>query len=116
MNLSFSIILIKQFAMTDPITDILNYIRNAQAVQKAEVVLPFSKLKFEVASLLAREGFIQEVKKILTGEYQYEVRLDIGTHNLIIDVSETCMMAQILAEDFKESIAECNVEVRRVNE
>ncbi|MBT7228348.1 30S ribosomal protein S8, partial [Candidatus Parcubacteria bacterium] len=37
--------------MTDPIADMLTRIRNASAVKKAEVVLPFSKLKFNVAKL-----------------------------------------------------------------
>ncbi len=54
--------------MTDPITDMLNQIRNAQAVGKTEVVLPFSNLKNEVANLLAREGFIGEVKKVAKGK------------------------------------------------
>ena len=49
--------------MTDPITDMLNQIRNAEAVAKPEVLIPFSKLKNEIANLLAQEGFITEVKK-----------------------------------------------------
>ena len=54
--------------MTDPITDMLNQMRNAQAVLKTEVVLPFSKLKNEIANLLAREGFVGEVKKATKGK------------------------------------------------
>ena len=54
--------------MTDPITDMLNQIRNAQAVGKTEVVLPFSNLKNEVANLLAKEGFVSEVKKMAKGK------------------------------------------------
>jgi len=49
--------------MTDPITDMLNQIRNAQAVQKTEVLLPLSKLKNEIATILSKEGFVGEVKK-----------------------------------------------------
>jgi len=54
--------------MTDPITDMLNRIRNAAAVQKTEVVLPFSNFKGEIASILNREGFIGEVKKTAKGK------------------------------------------------
>ncbi len=50
--------------MTDPITDMLNQIRNAEAVAKTEVLLPFSKLKNQIGLILAQEGFVQEVKKV----------------------------------------------------
>lgn len=48
--------------MTDPITDMLNQIKNAQAVEKQEVLIPFSKLKNEIAMILSKEGFVGEVK------------------------------------------------------
>ena len=54
--------------MTDPITDMLNQIRNATAVQKPEILIYFSKLKNEVAMLLAQAGFLGEVKKALKGK------------------------------------------------
>ena len=49
--------------MTDPITDILNRIRNAQAVLHSTVFVPFSNLKYEMAKILEREGFIEKVEK-----------------------------------------------------
>ena len=49
--------------MTDPITDILNRIRNAQAVLKATVDIPFSNLKYEIAKILEKKGFVTQVKK-----------------------------------------------------
>ena len=54
--------------MTDPITDMLNQIKNAEAVGKTEVVLHFSKLKNEIAMLLAKENFLGEVKKVAKGK------------------------------------------------
>ena len=54
--------------MTDPITDMLNQIRNAKAVEKPEVLIPLSKAKYEVAKILVREGFITEVKKAAKGK------------------------------------------------
>lgn len=47
--------------MTDPISDMLTRIRNAQAVNKPEVFIPFSKIKFEIAKILKDEGFVKEV-------------------------------------------------------
>jgi len=41
---------------TDPIADLLTRIRNAQAVNKKEVLIPFSKLKFEIAKILKHEN------------------------------------------------------------
>ena len=54
--------------MTDPITDMLNQIRNAQAVLKTEVLIPFSKLKNEIALILEKENFVGDVKKIIKGK------------------------------------------------
>jgi small subunit ribosomal protein S8 len=47
----------------DPIADMLTRIRNAQAVKKSEVLIPFSKLKFEIAKILKHEKFIETVEK-----------------------------------------------------
>ena len=54
--------------MTDPITDLLNQIRNAQAVGKTEVLIPTSKIKKEIANLLAKEGFVGEIKNGMKGK------------------------------------------------
>jgi len=49
--------------MTDPITDMLNRIKNAQAVFRQAVILPFSKMKYEIAMILQKQGFVGEVEK-----------------------------------------------------
>ncbi|MBU3942593.1 30S ribosomal protein S8 [Patescibacteria group bacterium] len=49
--------------MTDPITDMLNRIRNAQAVSHKTVMIPFSKIKFEIAKILEKQGFIIGMEK-----------------------------------------------------
>ena len=54
--------------MTDPITDMLNQIKNAQAVGKTEVLVPLSKIKNEIAEILSKEGFLGEVKKSVKGK------------------------------------------------
>ena len=50
--------------MTDPIADMLTRIRNASAVKKAEVLMPFSKVKFNIAKVLEKENYINKVEKI----------------------------------------------------
>lgn len=47
-------------SMSDPIADMLTRIRNAQAVEKASVVMPSSKLKVSIAKVLKDEGYIDE--------------------------------------------------------
>ena len=54
--------------MTDPITDMLNRIRNGEAVGKAEVLAPFSEFKNAIAAILNKEGFVGEVKKTSKGK------------------------------------------------
>jgi small subunit ribosomal protein S8 len=44
--------------MTDPIADMLTRIRNASMVHKKEVVVPFSKIKMAIATILVREGYL----------------------------------------------------------
>lgn len=47
----------------DPIADLLNRIKNAQAASHQVVRVPFSKMKFEIAKILEREGFIESVDR-----------------------------------------------------
>lgn len=62
--------------MTDPITDMLNRIRNAQAVDHISTEIPFSNMKYEIACLLAKNGFIESVeKKEKKGKKEIEVKL-----------------------------------------
>jgi len=50
--------------MIDPIADMLTRIRNAVLVNKTDVIIPLSKVKFEVGKILEREGFIKRIEKI----------------------------------------------------
>ena len=51
--------------MLDPIADMLTRIRNAQRAGHKEVVMPSSKLKLSIATILVKEHFIEnaEVEK-----------------------------------------------------
>ena len=48
---------------TDPIADMLTRIRNASAVKKAEVLIPFSKVKWAIANILVQNGFVRNAEK-----------------------------------------------------
>lgn len=50
--------------MTDPIADMLTRIRNAQMVKKSVVIIPFSKLKYNILTLMASEGWVKTVKRL----------------------------------------------------
>ncbi len=47
---------------TGPIADMLSRIRNAIAVNKAEISLPHSAQKERVAAILVKNGFLKDVK------------------------------------------------------
>jgi small subunit ribosomal protein S8 len=47
----------------DPISDMLNRIRNAQAVSQPAVEIPFSNLKYQIAEILEKEGFCDKIEK-----------------------------------------------------
>jgi small subunit ribosomal protein S8 len=49
-------------SMSDPIADMLTRIRNAQGVEKPDVVMPASKLKVAIAEVLKSEGYIDSVE------------------------------------------------------
>jgi small subunit ribosomal protein S8 len=49
--------------MTDPIADMLNRIKNAQAVNHPTVEMPFSNFKYEIAKILEKNGFVEKIEK-----------------------------------------------------
>jgi small subunit ribosomal protein S8 len=49
--------------MVDPIADMLTIIRNGYAARKETVVVPYSKLKLNIAKLLQKEKYIKAVEK-----------------------------------------------------
>lgn len=44
--------------LSDPIADFLTRLRNSAGAQKAETVVPYSKIKVEIARILKEEGYI----------------------------------------------------------
>jgi len=63
-------------SMSDPISDMLTRIRNAQAVQKATVNIPASKVKTGIAKVLKDEGYITDFRNVeVAGKPAMEVTL-----------------------------------------
>ena len=67
--------------VTDPIADFITRLRNAGAVRKESISVPYSKIKFEVAEKLVEHGYItsvskhgKKVKKIMHVELCYPSR------------------------------------------
>ena len=62
--------------MTDPIADFITQIRNANDAGHANVAIPASNIKFEIAKILKEEGFIKNVDYI-NNDKQNIVKLDL---------------------------------------
>ncbi|MCB0117505.1 MAG: 30S ribosomal protein S8 [Anaerolineales bacterium] len=54
-------------SFTDPIADMLTRIRNAVMAGHAQVALPSSKIKLEIAKILKEEGFLENFE-VVDGE------------------------------------------------
>ncbi|WP_018138196.1 MULTISPECIES: 30S ribosomal protein S8 [unclassified Thioalkalivibrio] len=48
--------------MTDPISDMLTRVRNAQRANKEQVAIPFSKAKERILKVFADEGYVGDVQ------------------------------------------------------
>jgi len=70
--------------MTDPISDMLTRIRNASAVKKPEVRVPYSKLKLAIAKILNAEGYLASFEKLSAGhgELRLELKYVDGRSNI----------------------------------
>ncbi len=62
-------------SMSDPISDMLTRIRNAQMAEKATVSMPSSKLKAAIAKVLQDEGYVEGFKVVNDGA---KATLEIG--------------------------------------
>jgi small subunit ribosomal protein S8 len=61
-------------SMSDPISDMLTRIRNAQMVRKTTVSMPAAKVKAGIAAVLKDEGYITDFRPV---EYQGKPGLEI---------------------------------------
>ena len=76
-------------SMTDPIADMFTRIRNAQMVGHAEVTMPNSKVKAEIARVLKDEGYIEDfAQRDLDGKPVIEIGLKYYAGKPVIEKIE----------------------------
>jgi small subunit ribosomal protein S8 len=74
---------------TDSIGDMLTRLRNANAALKPDVVVPYSRLKAEIARVLKREGYIADfyAEKLEGGKQVLKIQLKmIGKERTIVGI------------------------------
>src|ERR671937_2047944 len=59
--------------LTDPVADMLTRIRNANKALQDRVEMPSSKLKEQIARILAEEGYIRSYQVVESRELPYKV-------------------------------------------
>lgn len=72
-------------SMQDPIADMLTRIRNGQAANKIAVIMPSSKLKLAIASVLKEEGFIEGFKIICNTKPVLEIALKYFQGSAVVE-------------------------------
>jgi small subunit ribosomal protein S8 len=76
-------------SMSDPIADMLTRIRNAQATEKASVLVPASKVKQSIAQVLKDEGYIEDFAvRTLEGKPVIEIGLKYYAGKPVIEKLE----------------------------
>jgi small subunit ribosomal protein S8 len=67
----------------DPIADMLTRLRNASAAKHSSVVIPFSKLKAEIADTLKKSGYIDNVE-ISGKEARKDIIVTLGKNQIFL--------------------------------
>lgn len=63
--------------MTDPISDLLTHIRNAQMVNHDQLTLPGSNLKLEVCRIMHEQGYIEDFSEEGDGPTTRKIRIHL---------------------------------------
>lgn len=75
--------------VTDPISDMLNRVRNANIAKKDQTDIPYSKLKEQIAKALKREGFIKECQTLKNEKFpslRITLRYGAGKERMITNL------------------------------
>lgn len=62
-------------SMTDPIADMLTRLRNGIMAKHEKVVIPFSKIKEDIAIILKDEGFIENFKVLDVDNHKSSIKV-----------------------------------------
>lgn len=63
--------------MTDPISDFLIQIKNGYLARKVNLVIPYSKMKGELAKLLVKEGYLGKVEIQKQGKVKKGIQVSL---------------------------------------
>ena len=66
--------------LSDPIADFLTRLRNSANARQAEIALPYSKIKAEIARILKQEGYITNYEVDTTGKFP-QIKVTTKSHN-----------------------------------
>ncbi len=58
---------------TDPIADFLTRLRNASRARKADLLVPYSRMKADIAAILKKEGYVTDFEVKSEGRPQLRV-------------------------------------------
>lgn len=74
--------------MTDPIADLLIRIKNAHMARQSQLLVPFSRIKKNIAEIMQKEGYLESVEVVSTSPFaQIEIKLRyIGRSPAVSDV------------------------------
>ena len=88
----------------DPISDMLTRIRNAQKAEHKTVAIPLSKIKLEIAKILKKENYIEDLKKSdKKGEKLLEIDLKFpAATNAIKRISKPGQRFYVKADKIKQ--------------
>ncbi len=88
--------------MTDPISDFLARIRNAQMARKFDLEVPYSKEKHRIAEVMKKNDFLPSVKKDDTGKFSV-LRLELPEKRLTLKrVSSPGQRIYVKAEEIRK--------------
>lgn len=74
--------------VTDPIADMLIRVKNATLAGRESVLIPFSKMKYEIAKILKAEGFVEEI--FIDKENSFpKIHIKLKFENKLPFISET---------------------------
>lgn len=63
-------------SMTDPIADMLSRIRNAASAAHDDVVIPASRIKENIAKILAEEGFVNDYE-VVSDQVHSQIKIEL---------------------------------------
>jgi small subunit ribosomal protein S8 len=67
--------------ITDPIADMFTRIRNALNVKHDDVMIPYSKMKLEIAKILQEEGFVKKHEIIDSEASKRNIKINLKYDN-----------------------------------